>query len=74
MNKYDKSLPLITQLTYPQLYFVNEISKSLKKPDILNELNIQSLMYRNKQKYKNILDKKEWINSDPYKPAKYILS
>ncbi len=73
MNKYDKSVSLINQLTYPQLYFVNEITKSLKKPDILNELNIQSLMYRNKQKYKNILDKKEWINSDPYKPTKYIL-
>jgi hypothetical protein len=72
MNKYNKSAPLINQLTYPQLYYLNEITKSLKKSDILNELNIQSLMYRNKQKYKNILDKKEWINSDPYKPTSYI--
>lgn len=29
-------------------------------------------MYRNKQKYKNILDKKEWIKTDPYKYEKYI--
>lgn len=72
MNKYDKSIPLINQLTYPQLYFVNTIAKSLSKPNVLNELNIKSLMYRNKQKYKNVLDKKEWINSDPYKPDKFI--
>ena len=30
-------------------------------------------MYRNKQKYKNVLDKREWINSDPYKPPRSII-
>ncbi len=73
MNVYDKSVPLINQLTYPQLYFLNVITKSLDKTENVNKLNAYSLMYRNKQKYKNILEKKDWINLDPYKPDKYIL-
>lgn len=72
MNKYNPSEPLINQLTFPQLYFLNQITKSLTDTETLNCLNIESLKYRNKQKYKNVLDKKEWINSDPYKPDKTI--
>ncbi len=74
MNVYNPSNPLINQLTYPQLYFLDIITKSLVETDILNKLNILSLMYRGKQKYKNTLDKKEWIKSDPFKPKKFILS
>ncbi len=74
MNVYTPSIPLINQLTYPQLYFLNIITKSLEKNDTLKKLNILSLMYRKKQKYKNSLDKKEWLHSDPYKPTKFIYS
>ena len=72
MNNYTPSKPLIEQLTYPQLYYVNEITKSLMEDNNLQELNIQSLKYRNKQKYKNSMNKCDWINSEPYKPNDYI--
>lgn len=79
MNKYNQSEPLINQLTFPpfrgvttQLYFLDQITTYLTDTDILNNLNIQSLKYRSKQKYKNTLDKKEWLKSDPYKPADTI--
>jgi hypothetical protein len=72
MNKYNPSEPLINQLTYPQLYFVNQITKSIVDTDKLNKLNIESLKYRNKQKYAGLIDKKEWINLNPYKPTKTI--
>jgi hypothetical protein len=51
MNKYDKNEPLIHQLTYPQLYYVYEITKSLENKKILLQLNIESLRYRNKLKF-----------------------
>lgn len=56
MNKYNKSKPLIYQLTFPQLYYTYKISKSLENKKILAKLNIQSLRYRNKLKFpdKNI--------------------
>lgn len=74
MNKYNYySESLINQLTFPQLCFLNQITKSLTNTEILNKLNIQSLKYRNKHNYKNILDKKDWINSDPYKPKKKFI-
>lgn len=72
MNKYNPSKSLINQLTFPQLYFLNQITKSLTNTKTLTKLNIESLKYRNKQNYKNVLDKKDWINSNPYKPAKTI--
>lgn len=73
MNKYNQSESLINQLTFPQLYFLNQITKSIMDTETLNKLNIESLKYRNKQKYKNTLDKKEWIKSDPYKPINTIM-
>jgi hypothetical protein len=56
MNKYNKNKPLIYQLTFPQLYYIYKISKSLENKKILTKLNIQSLRYRNKLKFpdKNI--------------------
>jgi hypothetical protein len=56
MNKYNKNEPLIHQLTFPQLYFVYQISKSLENKKILSRLNTQSLRYRDKLKFpiKNI--------------------
>jgi len=51
MNKYDKDKPLIHQLTYPQLYYVYEITKSLENKKTLFKLNIESLKYRNKLKF-----------------------
>jgi hypothetical protein len=53
MNKYDKNKPLIEQLTYPQLYYVYEITKSIENKKILGLLNIQSLKYRKKLKFPN---------------------
>ena len=72
MNIYNPVIPLINQLTYPQLYFLNQITKSITNTKILDKLNAESFKYRNKQKYKNVLDKKTWLNSDPYKPNKTI--
>lgn len=72
MNQYNPSEPLVNQLTFPQLYFVNQITKSLTNTETLKKLNIQSLKYRNKHPYTNTLDKKDWIKSDPYKPVKTI--
>jgi len=72
MNKYNPSKSLINQLTFPQLFYINEIIDSFSNSENLKELNIKSLKYRNKQKYKNILPKNEWLNSNPYKPTKYI--
>lgn len=56
MNKYNKNKPLINQLTFPQLFFVYEISKLLENKKILSKLNVESLRYRNKLKFpiKNI--------------------
>ena len=56
MNKYNKNEPLLYQLTFPQLYFVYKISKSLEDKEILNKLNVESLRYRKKLKFpiKNI--------------------
>lgn len=56
MNKYDKNEPLLYQLTFPQLYYIYQISKSLENKNILSRLNIESLRYRNKLKFpmKNI--------------------
>ena len=48
MNKYDKNKPLLYQLTYPQLFFLYKITKSLKDKKILSQLNINSLKYRKK--------------------------
>ena len=53
MNKFDANKPLLGQLTYPQLYFAYEISKSLENKKILSLLNIQSLKYRKKLKFPN---------------------
>ena len=53
MNKYEKGKPLIHQLTYPQLYYLYEITKSLKNKKILSILNINSLIYRKKLKFPN---------------------
>jgi len=53
MNKYDKHKPLISQLTYPQLYYVYKITKSMENKKILELLNIQSLKYRKKLKFPN---------------------
>ena len=56
MNKYNKNEPLIHQLTFPQLFFVYQISKSLENKKILSKLNTESLRYRDKLKFpiKNI--------------------
>jgi hypothetical protein len=51
MNKYNKNKSLIYQLTFPQLYYIYKISKSLENKKILVRLNIQSLRYRNKLKF-----------------------
>lgn len=78
MNNYNNKKPLLYQLTYPQLYFIYKITKSLENKEVLSKLNILSLIYRKKTKsikntnYKNILYS-EWIKKDPYKPNKYIL-
>ena len=53
MNKYDKNKPLLYQLTYPQLYFLYKIAKSLKNKKTLSQLNINSLKYRKKLKFPN---------------------
>lgn len=53
MNKYDKNEPLLYQLTYPQLYFLYKITKSLKNKKTLFILNINSLRYRKKLKFPN---------------------
>jgi len=53
MNKFDKNKPLIYQLTYPQLYYVYEITKSIENKKTLALLNVQSLKYRNKLKFPN---------------------
>ena len=55
MNKYEKNKPLIHQLTYPQLYYLYEITKTLKNKKILSILNINSLRYRKKLKFPNNL-------------------
>ena len=62
MNKYEKNKPLIHQLTYPQLYYLYEIVKSLKNKKILSILNINSLRYRKKLKFPN---KKINYNTNP---------
>jgi hypothetical protein len=51
MNKYDRKKPLLYQLTYPQLYYLYKITKSLKNKKILSILNINSLRYRKKLKF-----------------------
>ena len=51
MNKFDTKKPLINQLTYPQLYFTYQISKSLENKKTLSLLNTQSLRYRKKLKF-----------------------
>jgi len=78
MNKYNKNEPLLYQLTFPQLYFVYEISKSLEDKEILNKLNVESLRYRKKLKFpiKNInyrknpeyyiYTKKDILEIEPY--------
>jgi hypothetical protein len=53
MNKFDKNKPLIEQLTYPQLYYVYKIAKSLENKKTLALLNVQSLIYRKKLKFPN---------------------
>ena len=53
MNKYDKNKPLLYQLTYPQLYFLYKITKSLKNKKTLLQLNINSLKYRKKLNFPN---------------------
>jgi hypothetical protein len=53
MNKFVSNKPLLSQLTYPQLYFTYEISKSLENKKNLSLLNIQSLRYRKKLKFPN---------------------
>jgi hypothetical protein len=51
MNKYDSKKPLLYQLTYPQLYYVYKIAKSLENKKMLSLLNNESLRYRNKLKF-----------------------
>ena len=51
MNKYNKNEPLIHQLTFPQLFFVYQISKSLENKKILSRLNTESLRYRDNLKF-----------------------
>lgn len=53
MNKFNKNRPLIEQLTFPQLYYVYKITKSIENKERLALLNIQSLKYRNKLKFPN---------------------
>ena len=53
MNKYDKNKPLLYQLTYPQLYFLYKITKSLENKKTLTLLNFNSLRYRKKLKFPN---------------------
>ena len=53
MNKFDSKKPLLYQLTYPQLFFVYKITKSLEDKKTLALLNIQSLIYRKKLKFPN---------------------
>jgi len=53
MNKYDDSKPLLYQLTYPQLYYIYEITKSIENKKILSLLNTRSLRYRKKLKFPN---------------------
>jgi hypothetical protein len=78
MNKYNKNEPLIHQLTFPQLFFVYQISKSLENKKTLSRLNTQSLRYRDKLKFpiKNInyrenpeyyiYSKKNILDVEPY--------
>jgi hypothetical protein len=56
MNKYNKNEPLIHQLTFPQLFFVYQISKAIENKKTLSILNTHSLRYRDKLKFpiKNI--------------------
>lgn len=72
MNNYDSSQPLLHQLTFPQLYFLNIITKSLLNVDVLKKLNIESLKYRKKQQYKNTMTKEEWIKKNPYNSTQTI--
>jgi hypothetical protein len=51
MNKFDSKKPLLYQLTYPQLFYVYKISKSLENKKTLSLLNNESLRYRNKLKF-----------------------
>jgi hypothetical protein len=53
MNKFNKNKPMMEQLTYPQLYYVCEIAKSLENKKVLSLLNIESLKYRKKLKFPN---------------------
>jgi hypothetical protein len=53
MNKFNPKKPLLYQLTYPQLYFVYKITKSLENKKTLSLLNTQSLIYRKKLKFPN---------------------
>jgi len=53
MNKFDKNKPLMEQLTYPQLYYVYKIAKSIENKKVLSLLNIESLKYRKKLKFPN---------------------
>jgi hypothetical protein len=53
MNKFVSTKPLLNQLTYPQLYFAYEISKSLENKKTLSLLNTISLRYRKKLKFPN---------------------
>jgi hypothetical protein len=53
MNKFDSKKPLLYQLTYPQLYYVYEITKSLENKKTLSLLNNESLRYRKKLKFPN---------------------
>jgi hypothetical protein len=53
MNKFDSKKPLLYQLTYPQLYFVYKIAKSLEDKKKLSILNNKSLFYRKKLKFPN---------------------
>jgi hypothetical protein len=85
MNKYDKNKPLIEQLTYPQLYYVYEIAKSIENKKVLSLLNIESLKYRKKLKFPNnkinykinpeyylyISNEKSTIEIEPYKTLIY---
>ena len=78
MNKYNKNEPLIHQLTFPQLFFVYQISKLLEDKKILSKLNTESLRYRNKLKFPNkninyrenpeyyIYTKKNILDVEPY--------
>jgi hypothetical protein len=72
MNKFDSGKPLLYQLTFPQLYYVYKITKSLEDKKTLSFLNTKSLFYRKKLKFPKKKSEfyfytKEAVLFEPYK-------